>query len=218
MSALSSAKQSEVKAWEEEIHPCEHTLCLVQDPPQKLEQQALAHCANCELSENLWLCLTCGNLGCGRRQYDGSGGNNHAIEHYEKTGHGVSCKLGTITPEGTAGIRRELQIHTSISSIRTPILDIYCYICNDAKLDNDLSTHLANWGINVSQQLKTEKSMTELVRWIKLFTSVELSFDLSLVLAIGAESKVRFQHDYRGWQTIRTEIWSRIHRFEKSRK
>lgn len=103
MAHMSSAKQSEVKAWEEEITACEHTLCLVQEPPRKLEQQALAHCSKCDLKENLWLCLTCGNLGCGRRQYDGSGGNNHALEHFEQTGHGVSCKLGTITPEGTAG-------------------------------------------------------------------------------------------------------------------
>ena len=43
-------------------------------------------------------------------------------------------------------------------------LDIYCYACNDARLDNDLSTHLANWGINIAQQTKTEKSMTELVK------------------------------------------------------
>ena len=32
MKALSSAQQSEVKAWEEEILPCEHTLTLEQVP------------------------------------------------------------------------------------------------------------------------------------------------------------------------------------------
>lgn len=31
MSSLSSARQSEVKAWEEEITPCEHTLMLQQE-------------------------------------------------------------------------------------------------------------------------------------------------------------------------------------------
>ncbi len=104
LSSLSSAKQSDIKAWEEEIAPCEHTLCLVQGEPKKLQQQELAHCANCDLNENLWLCLECGNLGCGRKQYDGSGGNNHAIEHFQQTGHGVNVKLGTITAEGTAGM------------------------------------------------------------------------------------------------------------------
>lgn len=32
MKAMSSAQQSEVKAWEEEILPCEHTLTLYQEP------------------------------------------------------------------------------------------------------------------------------------------------------------------------------------------
>jgi len=32
MTALSSAQQSEVKAWEEEILACEHTLTLQQEP------------------------------------------------------------------------------------------------------------------------------------------------------------------------------------------
>jgi len=40
---------------------------------------SLAHCKSCDLSTNLWLCLTCGALGCGRKQPDGSGGNGHAV-------------------------------------------------------------------------------------------------------------------------------------------
>ncbi|KAI7858439.1 hypothetical protein BDC45DRAFT_498365 [Circinella umbellata] len=176
MSAMSSAKQSEVKAWEEEITACEHTLCLQQETSKKLEQQSLAHCADCELNENLWLCLTCGNLACGRRHYDGSGGNNHALEHFEKTGHAISCKLGTITPEGTA--------------------DIYCYACNDARLDNDLSTHLANWGINISQQTKTEKSMTELQ------LEQNLKFDFSMTTEDGKQLEPKFGPGYTGLKNL----------------
>lgn len=57
----------------------------------------LDHCNKCDLSANLWLCLTCGNLGCGRRQFDGSGGNNHGVGHFEETKHPVVVKMGTIT-------------------------------------------------------------------------------------------------------------------------
>ncbi|KAG2184162.1 hypothetical protein INT44_009177 [Umbelopsis vinacea] len=159
VNAQSSAKRSEVQAWEEEVTACEHTLCLEQDAPKQLESQQLAHCSECDLRENLWLCFTCGSLGCGRRQYDGSGGNNHGLEHFEKTGHAVCCKLGTITPEGTA--------------------DIYCYKCNDARLDPNLSDHLANWGISVSNQQKTEKSMTELQ------LEQNLNFDFSMTTEDG---------------------------------
>jgi ubiquitin carboxyl-terminal hydrolase 5/13 len=104
---------------------------------------ALAHCSQCELDKNLWLCLTCGNLGCGRRQYDGSGGNGHALEHFTQTGHALSCKLGTITPEGTA--------------------DVYCYLCDDERLDPDIAQHLGHFGIQIAAQQKTERSMAELV-------------------------------------------------------
>lgn len=119
MLSLSSARQSEVKAWEEEITACEHTLCLEQlqsgtipqegnnQPPDQecifISILGLAHCASCELTSNLWLCLTCGALGCGRAQFGGTGGNGHALAHFNTTQHPVCVKLGTITPEGGAG-------------------------------------------------------------------------------------------------------------------
>ena len=104
MQALSSARQSEVKAWEEEITPCEHTLMLEQQSTGHIEASGLAHCSKCDLKENLWLCLICGSLGCGRQQFGGLGGNGHGLQHYEETKHPVSVKLGTITPEGGAGM------------------------------------------------------------------------------------------------------------------
>lgn len=122
MQSLSSARQSEVKAWEEEIEACEHTLMLQQSTTdhiptsgecRRLNRRSwhevticvgLAHCQKCDLKENLWLCLTCGSLGCGRQQFGGLGGNGHGLQHYEETHHPVSVKLGTITPEGSAGM------------------------------------------------------------------------------------------------------------------
>jgi ubiquitin carboxyl-terminal hydrolase 5/13 len=96
----SSAVKSQTKAWEAEVIACEHTLCLEQLPNIA---DGLDKCRECGLKNNLWLCMTCGNIGCGRKNYDGSGGNNHGIQHYQSTFHPVSCKLGTITAEGTAG-------------------------------------------------------------------------------------------------------------------
>uniref|UniRef100_V5GVJ0 Ubiquitin carboxyl-terminal hydrolase n=2 Tax=Kalmanozyma brasiliensis (strain GHG001) TaxID=1365824 RepID=V5GVJ0_KALBG len=143
MTAMSSAQQSEVKAWEEEIVPCQHTRELVQPgEPMKLEPSGLASCGKCDLTSNLWLCLTCGHLGCGREQFGGVGGNSHGLSHFEESGHPVSVKQGTITAEGSA--------------------DIYCYACNDARIDPNLAHHLSHFGINVMDLSKTEKSMTEL--------------------------------------------------------
>ncbi|KAG7095273.1 hypothetical protein E1B28_006046 [Marasmius oreades] len=151
MATQSSARKSEVQAWEEEILPCEHTLMLQQvqlskEGLEKVVGQG-AHCTSCSLTSNLWLCLTCGNLGCGRSQFGGVDGNSHGLAHFEMTRHTgevhpVSVKLGTITAEGSA--------------------DIYCYMCNDSKLDPELAKHLATFEIRVETQTKTEKSMTEL--------------------------------------------------------
>lgn len=56
-------------------------------------------CCKCDKTENLWLNLTDGMIFCGRRNWDGTGGNNHAIEHYKETNHPLAVKLGTITAD-----------------------------------------------------------------------------------------------------------------------
>ena len=96
----------------------------------------------CDLKENLWLCLECGNLGCGRSQFGGLGGNSHALAHSDMTPHAAAVKLGSITADGTA--------------------DIYCYKCNEERTDPNLATHLANWGIDITGREKTEKSLMEM--------------------------------------------------------
>ncbi|KAK3375645.1 hypothetical protein B0T24DRAFT_616734 [Lasiosphaeria ovina] len=150
MNANTFSRKEEVKAWEQEMISCEHILLMQQGPPQKIESQDLGHCSKCDLKENLWLCLECGNLGCGRAQFGGVGGNSHALAHKNETTHGVAVKLGSITPEGTA--------------------DVYCYNCDEERVDENLGAHLANWGIILSERQKTEKSLTEMqieqnLRW-----------------------------------------------------
>ncbi len=71
-------KKQSLASWEVEVLPCEHSLTLHQNSAYK----DLSHCSDCQLSTNLWLCLTCGHVGCGRKYFDGTGGNNHAIDHF----------------------------------------------------------------------------------------------------------------------------------------
>ncbi|XP_018328261.1 ubiquitin carboxyl-terminal hydrolase 5 [Agrilus planipennis] len=99
-------------------------------------------CEKCEKTENLWLNLTDGSVLCGRRFFDGSGGNNHAIQHFSDTGYPLAVKLGTITKDGKA--------------------DIFSYTEDDMVEDPYIKEHLAHWGINVATMEKTEKSMVEL--------------------------------------------------------
>jgi ubiquitin carboxyl-terminal hydrolase 5/13 len=52
-------------------------------------------------TENLWLNLSDGFIGGGRRNWDGSGGSNGALDHFEETGqkYPLVVKLGTITAD-----------------------------------------------------------------------------------------------------------------------
>lgn len=120
--------------------------------------------------------MTCGNLGCGRKHYDGTGGNGHGVEHFEKTGHAVSCKLGTITAQGKA--------------------DLHCYVCSDEVLDNKLGEHLDKLGISISEQVKTEKSLTE------INLSANLALNLSKILEEGKELIPMFGSGYTGMENL----------------
>lgn len=123
----------------------------------------------CDLKQNLWLCLQCGNLGCGRSQFGGTGGNSHGLAHFDATSHAVAVKLGSITADGSA--------------------DIYCYKCNEERVDPELATHLSHWGINLASREKTEKSLMEMqveqnLKWDFLMTTGD-GYDLNPVFGAG---------------------------------
>lgn len=102
-------------------------------------------CGESGITENLWLNLSTGYIGSGRKNWDGSGGTGAALTHFEETGrkYPLAVKLGTITPQGA---------------------DVFSYAPdeNDMVIDPYLADHLAHWGINMQQQTKTEKTMTEM--------------------------------------------------------
>lgn len=176
MKANTFSRQEEVKAWEQEFTSCEHILTLQQEAPRKIQSQDLGHCSLCELQENLWLCLQCGNLGCGRAQFGGLRGNSHGLEHKNQTGHAVAVKLGSITSDGTA--------------------DIYCYECNEERIDDDLGTHLAHWGIKLAERQKTEKSLMEMQ------VDENLRWEFSMTDDEGHELKKLFGKGFTGLKNI----------------
>lgn len=176
MKANTFSRQEEVKAWEQVFTPCEHILMLQQEPPRQIQSQELGHCSLCELQENLWLCLECGNLGCGRAQFGGVQGHSHGLEHTKTTGHKVAVKLGSITPEGTA--------------------DIYCYACDEERVDEDLGKHLAHWGIILAERQKTERSLTEMQ------VDENMRWEFSMTDEDGQELKKLFGEDLTGLKNL----------------
>lgn len=87
--------------------PCQHTFhydCLSKwdddtcpvcrysskfDLRQRHEEDGDARCDECGATDNLWICLICGHMGCGR--YD----LGHAIKHYEDTQHCFAMETST---------------------------------------------------------------------------------------------------------------------------
>lgn len=147
LEAESATKVAEVEAlagtWDGEIKAVsKHATNLKQLNNGRKIPPSGWKCEKCDLTQNLWLNLTDGSILCGRKFYDGTGGNDHAVEHYRSTNYPLAVKLGTITKEGKG--------------------DVFSYDEDDMVEDPYLVSHLAHWGINIAQMEKTDKSMIEL--------------------------------------------------------
>uniref|UniRef100_A0A8C7T1K1 Ubiquitin carboxyl-terminal hydrolase n=1 Tax=Oncorhynchus mykiss TaxID=8022 RepID=A0A8C7T1K1_ONCMY len=142
MSADSVSHALQVQQWDGEVRAeSRHAVKLKQlDNGTKIPPSGW-RCEVCDLQENLWMNLSDGRVFCGRRYFDGSGGNNHALLHFQQTGHPLAVKLGTITPDGA---------------------DVYSYDEDDMVLDPKLPEHLSHFGIDMMTMEKTEHTMTEL--------------------------------------------------------
>ena len=173
LNSYSENEKQEIKAWEEKILPCEHTLTLKQIEGVIIEEKSIAKCNDCDLNKNLWLCLTCGNLSCGRKE---TGGNQHAIEHYNKTKHSLVVKTGTITPDGEASL--------------------YCYECNKDVKDENLAVHLKSLGIDINVQKKNDKTITE------MNLSLNLNFTLSKKIEEGKVLTPLYGEGFTGLENL----------------
>lgn len=138
LKATSIDKKQEVKSWQQDIRVCPHATDIV----QMASTASLHQCSQCGLDTNLWLCLTCGNVGCGRAQFGGVPGNSHAVSHNsEHHDHHVAVKLGSLSSDSA---------------------DCYCYTCDDDVKVPELTKYLSFYGIDIAQHEKTEKNLTEL--------------------------------------------------------
>lgn len=104
-------------------------------------------CEKSGAADNLWLNLSDGYIGGGRKNWDGSGGSNGALDHYQETGekHPLAVKLGTITADLDSA-------------------DCFSYAKDEdgpVKVPN-LAELLEKRGIKVANMQKTVKSTAEL--------------------------------------------------------
>ncbi|KAG7381586.1 Ubiquitin carboxyl-terminal hydrolase 13 [Phytophthora pseudosyringae] len=156
----------EVASWQEELKPTKYAEHLEQvpNPPHIASNPAAWKCQapDCDKQENLWLNLSDGYIGCGRQNWDGSGGCGAALTHFTETGsvYPLSVKLGTITAEGG---------------------DVYSYAPDEDDMVKNprLAKHLEHFDINVNNLKKTDKSMNELQ------VGLNLSYEFDAVTEAG---------------------------------
>lgn len=135
----SASMEAELAAWQLEKKVSKYALGLEQLPADRTISSNPADwkCDETGVTENLWINLSTGNIGSGRQQWDGSGGNGSAMRHYQhmKTlgkKYPLVVKLGTITPAGA---------------------DVYSYASSEDEevTDPKLSEHLRHWGIDMNK-------------------------------------------------------------------
>ncbi|CAD7953089.1 unnamed protein product [Amoebophrya sp. A25] len=148
-----AAAMESSSVWEDkdELKPSKYASDLVQLPVGDKRISPDPSTWKCEkhgTTDNLWLNLSDGYIGGGRKNWDGSGGSGGALEHFEEEKakgnfFPLAVKLGTITPQGA---------------------DVFSYSPdeNDLVIDPKLGEHLAHWGIDIMKQEKTAKTMAEL--------------------------------------------------------
>lgn len=142
LSSESASRKEELLQWDGEVRAVsKHSNSLKQlDKGVRIPPSGWK-CSRCDLTNNLWANLTDGTILCGRKYFDGSGGNEHALEYFRETGFPLVVKLGTITPSGA---------------------DVFSYDEDDMVQDPKLAEHLAHFGINMMNMEKSDKTMTEL--------------------------------------------------------
>nr|XP_039271949.1 ubiquitin carboxyl-terminal hydrolase 5-like [Styela clava] len=142
LSSESATRKEELLQWEGDVRVVsQHSNTLKQIDNDVRIPPSGWKCSRCDLTNNLWANLTDGTILCGRRYFDGTGGNEHALEYFRETGYPLVVKLGTITSSGA---------------------DVFSYDEDDMVQDSNLAHHLAHFGINMMNMEKSEKTMTEL--------------------------------------------------------
>lgn len=101
-------------------------------------------CEKCDKVENLWLNLSDGSILCGRRFFDGSGGNNHAVEHYSVSNYPLAVKLGTFIYLRTIKLMNIFIYSGTIT--KEGKADVFSYSEDDMVEDPLLAQHLQHWG------------------------------------------------------------------------
>ncbi|XP_062223879.1 BRAP2 RING ZnF UBP domain-containing protein 2-like [Phragmites australis] len=133
------------------------------------QQPEKSMCSICGTSENLWICVICGHVGCGR--YKGG----HAIEHWKETQHCYSLELETQKVWDYAGdnyVHRLIQSKTDGKLVEynchgDHAADSTCSICSgdagmsEALLNSKVEAIVEEYNDLLTSQLEKQRNYYE---------------------------------------------------------
>lgn len=172
--AVAARKRIEVQAWSDKPVECVHT--ANPETPRDSVSTIRRVCTECSIDSNLWCCIACGVVGCGRAQWDGSGGKGHAMQHYTATRHPLAVKLGTVDPSDPSRA------------------DTFCYPCDELRACHKLKDALPLLGL--SHAAPYERSMAE------LNVEQNVRFDFSMADADGQQYPLASGRGFLGLRNL----------------
>ncbi|KAK8921317.1 Ubiquitin carboxyl-terminal hydrolase 14 [Platanthera zijinensis] len=166
-------RKEQLASWATEKKKSDYALLLEQINNDVIIPPSGWKCSKCDKTDNLWLNLTDGMILCGRRNWDGSGGNDHAFEHYREKKYPLAVKLGTLS----ADLEKA---------------DVFSYPEDETVVDPLLAQHLAFFGIDFSSLQKTEMTTAEKE------LDQNMNFDWNRIQESGQELEPLFGQGYTG--------------------
>ncbi|EJW01669.1 hypothetical protein EDEG_03786 [Edhazardia aedis USNM 41457] len=113
---------------------------------------------NCQITNNLYFCISCGNFACGRAQI-GFEGNGHALEHFKKSYHYTAIHFNSLGMDG---------------SNRT-----YCYLCESFIFNDNLFRDFQTIGFDLLTTLKIREKLIHKVSYTLNGKLLDENFSLS---------------------------------------
>ncbi|CCH45516.1 BRCA1-associated protein [Wickerhamomyces ciferrii] len=143
--------------WKDDTCPVCRYSNLMANP--LMSREGLDKCTVCGGEQNLWICLICGNIGCGRYN------SKHAIQHYESTNHCFAMDISSQRVWDYAGdnyVHRLLQNESDGKLVELPGNSNSCSSSEDNSKDKEKNRDYAFEYTNVLlSQLESQRDYYE---------------------------------------------------------
>ena len=116
-----------------QVNHCEHTLTFTNEVPffhSDSKEKDICLVNTCTRNnKDLWICYHCGFIGCGKSQYDNTGGNDHYYEHSLCNSHPLAIRLNTLSIDNKISLKclscnMDVSVDSNSLSIRANELGI----------------------------------------------------------------------------------------------